>query len=109
MDSPTVRRAVVALLVALTLAAVAWAIRTLVEAFALLHNALVYPLYVNAGPGNSDDRIRLVFVAAGIVVVLAIVGYIVFSKWRDAVEYDDEQEFDVEEEAFDDDEEIPRD
>ena len=108
MDSPTVRRAAVALLVALTLAAIAWGVKSLVEAFAILHSTLSYSRIINPSVDPNDNRIQMLILAAGIVAVLAIAGYVVFSKLRDAVDDSDEEELDEEEEAFDDDEEVPR-
>ena len=107
MDSPTVRRAVVALLVALTLAVLAWGVRSLVQAFALLHNTLSYSGIINPSLDPSDNRIQMLILSAGIIVVVAIAGYIVFSKLRDAVDDFDEEEYE-EEEEFPDDDEIPR-
>ena len=97
MDSPTVRRAVVALLVALTLAALAWGVKSLVEAFAILHNTLSYSRIINPSLDSTENRVQMLILAAGIVVVLAIAGYLVFSKLRDSVDEFDEEDFDEEE------------
>lgn len=97
MDSPTVRRAAAALMVALTLAALAWGVNNLVQAFAILYNTLSYSGIINPSVDSSDNRNQMLIVAAGIVVVLAIAGYIVFSKLRDAADDLDEEEFDEEE------------
>ena len=99
MDSPTVRRAVVALMVALTLAALAWGVRTLVEAVAIVHNILLLPTRINPGLDSPSDSIQTVILAGGIVVVLAIAGYIVFSKLRNAEDEFAEEEDEDEEEA----------
>ena len=92
MDSPTVRRALVALLVALTLATLAWGINNLVQAFALLHNTLSYSGIINPSVDTSDNRTQMLVLAAGIVVVLALAGYVVFSKLRNAAEGGDDEE-----------------
>ena len=71
MDSKMVRNAAAALLVALTLAALAWAIKSLVEATAILNAMLV-----NTGVDGGAARI-LVFILALIVVAgLAAGGYV---------------------------------
>ena len=92
MDSPTVRRALVALLVALTLATLAWGINNLVQAFVFLHNTLSYSGIINPSVDTSDNRTQMLVLAAGIVVVLALVAYVVFSKLRNAAEDGDDEE-----------------
>ena len=75
MDSKMVRNAAAALLVALTLAALAWAIKSLVEATAIL-NAMI----VNTGVDGGAARILVFIIALIVVAGLAAGGYFLFDK-----------------------------
>ena len=96
MQSKEVRRAVVALLVALTLAVLAWGVKSIAEAFALLHTTLSVSRIIDPTLDPSDQRIQLIVLAAGIVVVLMIAGYVVFSKLRNAEDESNEKSVDGE-------------
>lgn len=75
MDSKVVQGAAATLLVSLTLAALAWAIKSLVEATAILNSMLV-----NTGVNDGAGRI-LVFILA-VIIMAAVVGggYVLFDK-----------------------------
>ena len=90
MDSPTVKRAAVALLVALTLAALAWSIKTIVEAA-----LIVYSMLSNIG----DSSLWMLVISVVIVAALASVGYLFFDKLRNAAEEDDKEDYEDEEEG----------
>ena len=73
MDSKVVQGAAAGLLVALTLAALAWGLRLLVEAVALVNSMIA-----NAGVATFSGRLVVFFVSVMIVAGLAAGGYFLF-------------------------------
>lgn len=99
MDSPTVQRAAVALLIALTLAAIGWAIQSLVGAVAVVNSILTNSILFNSGYRStySSERIWMVGLSVAVVVVLAIAAYLLFDRWLNAVKEVGDKEADEEE------------
>ena len=75
MDSKVVQGAAAGLLVALTLAALAWGLRLLVEAVALVNSMIA-----NAGVATFSGRLVVFVVSVIIVAGLAVGAYFLFDK-----------------------------
>ena len=84
---PVLLRAATALLIALTLAVLAWGIKSLVEAVAIVNSILLNSVLFNTDfrSSHESERLWMIAIAVAAVAVMAIVGYLLFDKGMNAV------------------------